>query len=99
MCRAAFGPVIAHDRGTPLHSLAVAGDGTRIAAGSEHGDIFTWDLADNANARIWHAGSRVLCLAWHPEQERLASGNESGDIHVWQRTAREPVWSVKPGEP
>jgi WD40 repeat protein len=96
---AAFGPAITHDKGVPLHSLTVSEDGMRIAAGSEHGDIFTWDAGNNTNSIIWHAGSRVLCLAWQRGQERVASGNESGEIHLWQRTARDPIRSVKPGEP
>ena len=47
---AAFGPMITHDKGAPLHSLAVSDDGTQIAAGSQHGDIFTWKGGNNTNA-------------------------------------------------
>lgn len=94
---AAFGPVIIYDKGVPLHSLAVAGDGTRIAAGSEHGDIFAWDTGNANHVTIWHAGSRVLCLAWQDGQARLASGSESGDIHLWQQTTRDPIRILKAG--
>ena len=48
---AAFGPMITHDKGAPLHSLAVSEDGTRIAAGSEQGDIFTWDAGNDTNSQ------------------------------------------------
>ena len=37
-----FGPLITHDKGVPLHSLAVSANGEQIAAGSERGDIFAW---------------------------------------------------------
>ena len=93
-----FGPVITHSKGVPLHSLSVSEDGKRIAAGSERGDIFTWDAGSAGNSTIGSAGSRVLCLAWQPGQERLASGDESGELHVWHRSEPNSVRSVKPGE-
>jgi WD40 repeat protein len=96
---ATFGPVVTYDKGVPLHSLAVSKDGRRIAAGSEHGDIFTWNAGSNMNSSIWHVDGRVLCLAWQLGQERIASGSESGDVHIWQLMERDPIWSVKPGEP
>jgi WD40 repeat protein len=91
---AAFGPLITHSEGVPLNSLSVSEDGTRIAAGSQNGDIFTWDPRNNQTT--WQTGSRVLSLAW--QQGRLASGHETGEIHVWDRSERDPVWSVKPAE-
>jgi WD40 repeat protein len=94
-----FGPVVTYDKGAPLHSLAVSKDGLRIAAGSERGDIFTWNAGSNINSSVWHVDGRVLSLAWQLGQERIASGSESGDVHIWQWMARDPIWSVKPGEP
>ena len=63
-----FGPVITHSKGVPLHSLSVSEDGTRIAAGSEHGDIFTWESGANTDTAIWNSGSKVLCVAWQRGQ-------------------------------
>jgi WD40 repeat protein len=96
---ARFGPMVIHSKGPPLHSLSVSEDGNRIAAGSEHGDIFTWDAESNTGLAISQGGGRVLSLAWQPGHERLASGNEAGEIKLWHKSTRDPVRSVKPGEP
>ena len=95
----AFGPVITHSKGVPLHSLSVSEDGTRIAAGSEHGDIFTWDAGDRHQFSDLEVGSRVLCLAWQPGQDRLASGNRvRRNPRLAPFAQRDSVQSVKPGE-
>ncbi|HEU4678793.1 MAG TPA: WD40 repeat domain-containing protein, partial [Terrimicrobiaceae bacterium] len=91
-----FGPVITRAIGPPLHSLSVSQDGSRIVAGSENGDIFTWDVQSKALATASQSGGRILSLAWQPEHQTFASGSESGEINIWDHSVRDRVASLQP---
>jgi len=86
--------VLQGDQGS-VNSVALSGDGTRLASGSEEGTIRLWDLRQLKAAPLvleTHQGA-VNSLAFSGDGTRLASGGRDGTIRLWdlRQTNVEPL--------
>ena len=75
-----------------IGSLAWSPDGSRLAMGSNDGNVRVWD-AETGKELLWlvrgHA-SQVWCVAWSPDGERLA-GSSDGTAKVWNAKTGEKL--------
>lgn len=66
-------------------SVAVSPDGGFLAAGSQSGAVYLWELGDRYSVKrleghqIW-----TWSVAFSPDSQLLASGSDDGTVRVWQ---------------
>ena len=66
-------------------------DGTRIAIGSDNGEIYIWDVETKSNIRVLFYPGWFESLTWHPEGEMLIStsynqSNSMASMIIWNVT-------------
>ena len=66
-------------------SMAIAGDGRRLAVGSQDGDVRVWDIEDLDRPPFTPSGSRfsVSSVALSADGRFLAAGHGNGSVSVW----------------
>ncbi len=70
-------------------ALAFTPGGEQLAAGTAHGEVRLWDMADGIPTHTYrgHAGW-VFALAFNPKGDILASGGGDGTIRLWDMGTR-----------
>lgn len=75
---------------TAISSLAIAGDGRRLAAGAADGSVLVWDLSSGEQlARLAGQDAAVSCIRWSRAGDRLAvalgrwSDREQASLVIW----------------
>ena len=78
--------------------IAVAGDGTWLAAGDSSGRIQTWNADSGAPLRNWaaHGPGTVWDLEIDAARTQLASVSEDGAARVWSVATGELVHELRP---
>lgn len=80
--------VAEHGPGAPIERLAVAPDGSELAAAGGHG-VFRWDIDDPAAPRelpLLRSGTTTRTVTYSPDGDRLAFGNDAGEVQLWDIT-------------
>ncbi len=73
------------ERLSPLYALALAPDGSRLAAAGEDGVVALWQIGAapaDALALHGHTGA-VNTLAFSPDGRQLASAGNDGSVRIW----------------
>jgi RNA polymerase sigma factor (sigma-70 family) len=89
--------------GSPLHAVAFAPDGRRVAAGSGDGRIKGWDCISGKESFQFPGvpGGRIRSLVFAPDGKTLASGHDQGNVRVWdidrKRIQREAALALARG--
>jgi WD40 repeat protein len=82
----------------PVNRLAVSQDGHHVAAGSELGDIWVWDLGQPGTpVARWAAGWSISDLEFDATGSRLAIGSGDGVAHVWRWDGDDPLARLAAG--
>ena len=69
---------------TRIYVMAWSPDGTLLAASTEDGDIYLWDVVHHSQ-RICHGHSEpCVRLAFSPDGQLLASGSRDGTTRLWE---------------
>ncbi len=71
-----------------INSVAFSPDGHTLAAGSDGGTVWLWDVADPAHPTplgqpVTVPASAVNSVAFGPDGRTLAAGSEDGTVRVW----------------
>jgi WD40 repeat protein len=66
---------------TAIHQLAWSGDGARLAAISEEGEVVLWDVKTGKALR--RLGGRARFAAWSPDGSVLTLSAENGTVTLW----------------
>jgi WD40 repeat protein len=64
-------------------ALALAPDGSLLAAADRQGEIAIWSLPDGTRRGGVRERLAVYCLAFSPDGRRLACGGEGGALAIW----------------
>jgi WD40 repeat protein len=75
---------------TPFSNAAWSPDGTRIAAGSEDGKVWTWKTTGEGDpvAMPIH-DKRIVSIAWSPNGKRLLTASEDGTARLFDSTGKD----------
>jgi WD40 repeat protein len=76
----------------PGHATAVvwSSDGTRLAAGTQEGQVLLWHVQDSWQQVTRGLGSHVWALAWSPNGLTLAAGGADGAVRLLAGTDLRP---------
>ncbi|NMB89957.1 MAG: hypothetical protein GYA17_16485, partial [Chloroflexi bacterium] len=74
--------------GVSMRSLAFSPGGERLAAGSEGGQIFVWQVEDLRLVKTIPAGGPVFSLAFSPDASQLAAGGWDNLVRLWNLASR-----------
>jgi WD40 repeat protein len=76
--------LVAANAGWAVETLAIAGDGTRLAAGDTNGHIHLWDAGTGTplHCIAWNRGM-VTALAFSPGGQTLAAGSGKDALSLW----------------
>ncbi len=88
------------ERQSPLYALALAPDGSRLAAAGEDGTVGLWQIgaapADGLTLS-GHTGA-VNTLAFSPDGQQLASAGNDGSVRIWSSEDGEQLAVLAAGE-
>jgi len=69
-----------------MTSVSWSPDGKRVAAGTESGTVYLWNVESDSNEPLVtltaHAG-RINALAWQSEDQSLITAGSDGKIDIW----------------
>ena len=68
------------DIGTPVRSVAVSTDQTRIAAGGDDGSVSVYDMATGRKLWGYQARGAIIALAFSPDARTLVVSREDGGV-------------------
>ena len=84
---------------TALKTVAFSGDGTRLAAATEAGEVVTWNVAERTGPETCQtAGDRPTALALSAGGDRLLVGYADGTAHVLDPATGEEVLGIPAGD-
>jgi len=75
-------------------AIAASADGSRIAAGTAHGEIVIWIMGGGSPAgeRRFNAGTAsIVAMEFNASGSRLATAARDGGVRVWDAASLEPV--------
>ncbi len=77
---------------SPILSLAVAPDGTRIATGDLNGNVVLRAMPGGAILRQWNASSQeIKGIAFSPDGATLATASMDGEVRLWNASSGTPI--------
>ncbi|HEX4384788.1 MAG TPA: WD40 repeat domain-containing protein, partial [Myxococcales bacterium] len=88
-----------------IFSIAFSPDGSKIATGSQAGNVTIWSASSSEPLimREWASGS-VWSVAFSPDGKEIASAGDDGMLRIWMvsdsgrssvlRVSDQPLWSV-----
>jgi cytochrome c len=82
----------------PITSLALSGDGSRLAAATISGTIAVIDPAEQTVVRRLRAGQPVWSVAFVPGSDDVLAGGNDRLVRRWNLKTGEPVNAGPPGE-
>jgi WD40 repeat protein len=68
--------------------------GGRIVTGHEDGTLKLWDMQTHEPAAVFKACSKILSLAFAPDEQTLAVGCENGNVELWDTTRGQQLKSL-----
>lgn len=88
------------ERQSPLYALALAPDGSRLAAAGEDGTVGLWQIGAAPADGIMLSGhtGAVNTLAFSPDGQELASAGNDGSVRIWSSDDGEQLAVLAAGE-
>lgn len=70
----------------PVRDLAFQATGQRLAAGTQSGQLFIWDIDADGYRALWQGKLRggFQRLVWHPQERLLAVGGADGAVAAFE---------------
>ena len=72
-------------------AVAWSPDGSRIATGSDDGDVWVWDAVTGEELLSLKHDHRVDSVAWSPDSKRILTKTRRNEIRIWDVTSGEQV--------
>ena len=85
------------DARAPIAKVAYSPDGTRVATGSENGDVIVWRLANRETPGVLKppaAGDSAPDVAFSPDGSSLGAVDRSGHVKIWDTRRLRPVRTI-----
>jgi WD40 repeat protein len=86
-----FTPLLTHKQYASVLALAWSPDGSRIASGSQSGEVQVWYAADGRDALTLNSGNPTTpgldALAWSPDSQRLLIAGNGQIVEIWETSS------------
>lgn len=82
---------------SPVSSLAISPDSTKLLTGSRDGSIALWDIHSQEVIGRYNGSGRIRSLSFSPDGSSFVSAAYQGGTMLWSAASDEPLWIANEG--